>query len=331
MKKIFLFILTTLTVFGSCDKEKGADAIIPDPPPPAPTLEVDKTSIVAEDTPSNYNIAVTSNGTWTVVVGNEGPQWCTVNPTFGTGNKTVTLTVAGNLSQSKRHARLQFSSGALTQEVAVSQYMDYDKLELNLVVVPGSSSFKIGRYEVTQKLWGRVMGNSPDQSAERQATLKYGYGDNYPLYYVNYTDAQEFMVALNELTGKKFRLPTNTEWMYAATGGQSSRGYLYSGSNSIDDVAWYWPDMDPLRPNLPTAGLDVGTHEVGGKAPNELGLHDMTGNVWEWCSGSPDPTQFEYRGGSWFNFARECVLPAYGSHESGIRLFNVGFRLLLPQ
>ena len=124
------------------------------------------------------------------------------------------------------------------------------------------SDFYIGKYEVTQAQWRAMMGSNP-------SLFK---GDNLPVEQVSWNDCQEFIRKLNERTGLTFRLPTEAEWEYAARGGNKSRGYKYSGSNDIDQVAW-WAGNSKFT-----------THPVGQKAANELGLYDMTGNVSEWCS-----------------------------------------------
>jgi formylglycine-generating enzyme required for sulfatase activity len=155
-----------------------------------------------------------------------------------------------------------------------------------------------------------------------------------PVERVSWDDVQEFLRRLNVKTGKFYRLPTEAEWEYAARGGNQSKGYKYSGSNSIDEVAWYDDNANKQ------------THLVGTKKPNELGIYDMSGNVLEWCndwhdnyssSSQANPTGAatgsyrEPRGGSWVNGASGCRVSArdyYFPPES--RRNNIGFRLVLP-
>ena len=124
------------------------------------------------------------------------------------------------------------------------------------------SGYYIGKTEVTQALWEAVMGNNPSRFK----------GDNLPVDWVSWNDCQEFIRKLNALTGQHFRLPTEAEWEFACRGGNNSRGYKYSGSNNLGSVAWYDDNSG------------VKTHPVATKSPNELGIYDMSGNVWEWCA-----------------------------------------------
>lgn len=150
--------------------------------------------------------------------------------------------------------------------------------------------YYIGETEVTQELWETVMGDNPS----------YFKGGTLPVECVSWNDCQTFIKKLNQMTGKTFRLPTEAEWEFAARGGNLSKGYKYCGSNNLYDVAWYYDNSI------------MGTHDVKTKQPNELGLYDLSGNVWEWCQdwyndystliqtnpqGSPYGSVRVYRGG----------------------------------
>lgn len=185
------------------------------------------------------------------------------------------------------------------------------------------SDFKIGKYPVTQAQWREVMGSNPSW---------FKNCDNCPVEDVSWNDIQDFLKKLNDLTGKTYRLPTEAEWEYAAQGGNYSLGYKYAGSNNLQKVGWY----------LGNSGGK--THPVGRKKPNELGLYDMSGNVWEWCwdwygdyppdakkdyAGPEKGSYRVFRGGSWGNFAEFCRAAYRYSYAPTFRDYNVGFRLAM--
>ena len=201
------------------------------------------------------------------------------------------------------------------------------------------SSFSIGQTEVTQALWYAVMGQKPTSDGE-QWSITYGRGNAYPAYYVSWEDCQEFIAKLNELTGQKFRLPTEAEWEYAARGGNKSKGYKYSGSNTLGDVAWYWDNI----PSQTEGDTGYGAQPIATKQANELGIYDMTGNVWEWCSdwygsytseAQTNPTGLTsgsrriFRGGSWNRIAKLCLVSYRGYWYDKYRNMAIGFRLAL--
>ncbi|MBQ3619667.1 MAG: formylglycine-generating enzyme family protein [Bacteroidales bacterium] len=194
------------------------------------------------------------------------------------------------------------------------------------------NTFYIGETEVTQELWKDVMGDNPSYFKK---------GDNYPVENVFWNDCQTFIKKLNEKTGKKFRLPTEAEWEYAARGGKSG-GTKYSGSDNIDDVSVYTKNSYDLG----SSNSAYGTHHVKSKKPNSLGIYDMSGNVWEWCndwyasdyyknspSNNPQGPSSGYgrvlRGGSWINPADYCRVANRGYDAPVIRSGNCGLRLAL--
>ncbi|MDE7149996.1 MAG: formylglycine-generating enzyme family protein, partial [Bacteroidales bacterium] len=195
------------------------------------------------------------------------------------------------------------------------------------------SDFYIGQYEVTQAQWESVMGTTIGQQRDKAdpSWSLYGVGDDYPMYYVNWEEAQEFCSKLSQKTGKKYRLPTEAEWEYAARGGQNADGTKYAGSDDIDEVAWFRDNSGDM------------THPVGQKKPNGLGLYDMTGNVWEWCSdwygsygsssavnpqGPSSGSNRVARGGSWGSIAQFCRVSFRNSLTPGYRFSYLGFRVV---
>ncbi len=201
------------------------------------------------------------------------------------------------------------------------------------------SDYWIGETEVTQALWYAVMGQKPTSGGSQWSSF-YGLGDNYPAYYVSWDDCQQFIIRLNQLTGHSFRLLTEAEWEFAARGGNSTLGYKYVGSNTIGYVAWYYDNSYGLGSSSP----DYGPHPVATKSPNELGLYDMSGNVFEWCqdwygdysvSAQTDPVGPSSgadrvgRGGSWASSAWYCRVSSRGSSAPSSRSSYLGLRLAL--
>lgn len=187
------------------------------------------------------------------------------------------------------------------------------------------SSFNIGKYEVTQTQWKAIMGNNPS---------KFQNCDDCPVENVSWYDIEEFLKKLNQKTGKNYSLPTEAEWEYAARGGKQSKGYEYAGSDTIDNVAQY------------DGNNNKSTKSVGSKSPNELGIYDMSGNVWEWCNDLYDENYYKnspannptgategkyrvLRGGSWLNSAAYCRVASRSYLNPAYRDVNFGFRLCL--
>ena len=192
----------------------------------------------------------------------------------------------------------------------------------------------MGTCEITQAQWRALMGTDPS---------KYK-GDNLPVEMVSWHEVTEFCRKLTDREREKgklpdgyvYRLPTEAEWEYAARGGTKSKGFIYPGSNDPDEVAWHHP------------GSSDETHPVGTKRPNELGLYDMAGNVWEWCldfyapdyyakapqadpvnSGSGDKTYRVCRGGSWGLYPTHCRSANRGGGTPAGRFYSYGFRVVL--
>jgi len=192
----------------------------------------------------------------------------------------------------------------------------YNPDGIELVYVEGTGSgiegikgFYIGKFEVTQAQWQAVMGSNP-------SSFK---GPNLPVETVSWNMVQEFLSRLNEKTGRNYRLPTEAEWEFAARGGTKSQNYEYSGSNDVNIVAWHAGNSGRIQP-------------VGTKAANELGIHDMSGNVSEWCQDAVNSDRV-IRGGSWDDRAiSRSFLQVTGrfSRSPGFRNDDVGFRVVLP-
>lgn len=217
-----------------------------------------------------------------------------------------------------------FSMGA-TKEQGSDTYED-EKPAHQVTV----SSFSIGQTEVTQELWWVVMGTNPSDFK----------GAKRPVENVSWNDCQMFIRKLNQLTGKNFRLPTEAEWEYAARGGNKCQNYKYSGNNNINYVAWYDGVFDESE------YYDCTHTTVGKKYPNELGLFDMSGNVYEWCQDFYESSYYShspltnpkgpnfgydhvYRGGGWCSISRECRVAYRNRSNAAFRINYLGLRLAL--
>jgi len=205
--------------------------------------------------------------------------------------------------------------------------------ELPIHQVQLSRAFYIGETVVTQGLWYAVTGENPSQYNEEKSDFA-NLWKQLPVERVSWDDCQLFLSKLNKLTGLLFRLPTEAEWEYAARGGNQSQGYLYSGSNNPDEVAWH------------SGNSRNGTHPVAKLKPNELGLYDMSGNVWEWCldwygkysaADQTDPTgpangvSCVFRGGGWNAETRECRSTCRNASAPDRSRKCMGLRLVLPE
>lgn len=226
-----------------------------------------------------------------------------------------------------------FTMGALDDE-------DYDEREHPSHKVVLTKGYYIAETEVTQALWKAVMGNNPSEFI----------GDNKPVDSVNWDDCKAFVSILNLITDRNFRLPTEAEWEYAAKGGNKSKGYIYSGSNNLHEVAWYIVNSGDKPLADKTFIFDdennCRTHDVKTKKPNELGIYDMSGNVAEWCedeyleyaaSKQIDPTTPSFnkskahRGGDYRDRSRHCRNTFRVGFEPTFSLDSYGFRLVLDE
>ena len=195
-----------------------------------------------------------------------------------------------------------------------------DELPVHSVTL---SDYYIGAYEVTQAQWREVMGGN--RSAHSDC-------DQCPVEQVSWDDVQEYIELLNSMTGKLYRLPTEAQWEFAARGGREGKGYIYSGGNDLSKLGYYEENAEGE------------THIVGKKRPNELGIYDMSGNVWEWCSdrygsytsapvsnpqGQSKGNYYVIRGGGWDIDAQGCRTSYRHRENPGYWNRSLGFRVVL--
>lgn len=220
-----------------------------------------------------------------------------------------------------------FSMGATAEQEDDAYDWEYPVREVTL------APFYIAECEVTQSQWEKVMYTTIESQAYMAGkSVYYGVGADYPMYYVSWEEAQAFCEMLSELTGKNYCLPTEAQWEYAARGGNKSRGYKYSGSDDIEEVAWYMDNSETKN----------SASRVKTKQPNELGLYDMSGNVYEWCRdryGNYDADDTDnpagpdsgfnrvLRGGSWDVNARSCRVSYRYYDYPDDRYYRCGFRV----
>ena len=249
---------------------------------------------------------------------------------FGSDGETKADISTGSFTVKGVSFKMVAVDGGTFQMGATSEQQnayDYEKPVHSVTL----GSYYIGETEVTQELWQAVMGSNPSD---------FTGNSQHPVEWVSWNDCQTFVDKLNDLlagqlpAGRRFRLPTEAEWEYAARGGNRSRGTQYSGSSSIGDVAWYDDNIGGT------------THPVKGKSPNELGLYDMSGNVYEWCedyydsgyyssspSANPQGPSSGYnrvlRGGGWYSDAQCCRVANRNYNTPGSRDFDYGLRLAL--
>lgn len=244
----------------------------------------------------------------------------------------INTNVPVNVPQPDEYGLVLVKGGTFTMGCTSEQGSDcYDDEKTTHQVT--LSDFSIGKFEVTQAQWRKVMGSDPPE-------LYFKGCDQCPVEGVSWEDIQEFLRKLNAQTGKKYRLPTEAEWEYAARGGNQSKGYKYAGSNTLSEVALF------------TENSESKIHPVGTKNANELGLYDLSGNVWEWCqdwygdyssntqtnpTGASSGSLRVTRGGGWYNGAGYCRVsyrrdstPTFLDFDTPtLRYIGLGFRLAL--
>lgn len=225
---------------------------------------------------------------------------------------------------------IHVKGGTFTMGAQENDALAYEEERPHTVAL---SDFSIGEMQVTQELWNAVMGSVPEDIKPKFV------GSRRPVIWVSWYDCQRFIRKLNEKTCRNFRMPTEAEWEYAARGGNENCSFKYAGSDSPDEVAWYEKNSGKI------------THDVGGRKPNTLGLYDMSGNVYEWCSdwysdqiglygddetsiqhnplGPPSGSNRVGHGGSWREIDRRCRVSYRGESVPEKKYVTLGLRLAI--
>lgn len=263
----------------------------------------------------------------TVVPEVEQPEPEIIPTTVREPSRDLTITVNGISFVMKHVEGGTFQMGATVEQGTIDPWDD-EKPVHNVTV----STFHMSETEVTQALWKTVMGTEP--SFKGGWASQCGRGDDYPAYLVSWNDCQMFIKELNRLTGRQFRMPTEAEWEFAARGGNKSGHFKYAGDHIVGNVAWHKDNSNGQ------------SHRVRQARPNELGLYDMSGNVWEWCSdgyadyigsdqinpnNQPSTDYKVLRSGSWSSVAAGCRVSSRYGDSSNSHELNYGLRLVLPQ
>ncbi|MGM9691821.1 MAG: SUMF1/EgtB/PvdO family nonheme iron enzyme [Alloprevotella sp.] len=284
---------------------------------PGARIVVDGTSTV-----TNAGSLFLRTGSHTVRVTAAGYEDYSSSFSVNSSNRTCSISMTKKRNQNKTYTVSGVSFDMVFVEGGTFQMGSNDYSDEQPVHQVTLSNYYIGKTEVTQELWQAVMGSNPSYSSFK--------GAKNPVNNVSWNDCQDFIRKLNSLTGGSFRLPTEAEWEFAARGGNKSRGYKYSGSDNLGSVAWYEDN----------SGSEV--HPVGSKMPNELGLYDMSGNVWEWCAdwygsyssssqtnpaGPSSGSGRVKRGGSWNGSAAGCRVAGRGDGAPAISGNDLGLRL----
>jgi formylglycine-generating enzyme required for sulfatase activity len=332
MKRNLLKLITIAVLFvafsTACSKEKYVTSVTLSQTKATLTVgeSITLTATVSPEEAINKNVSWTTNNEKVATVKDglvtaKAEGTVTITVTTEDGKKTANCTVIVLLPGESEMIRVEggtFIMGQTDDENPA--YTVYERPAHQVTL----NAFKIAKYPVTQKQWMAIMDDNPS----------YFKGDDLPVTNVSWHDAQTFTSRLSEATGKNYRLPTEAEWEYACRGGASTAKYKYSGSNDLNLVGWY------------SFNSEGKTHPVGKKAGNELGIKDMSGNVWEWCrdwaaeytdqpqtnpQGPETGTCRVNRGGSYLSDYLKCRVSFRSSANPDERSNEIGFRIVLQE